>query len=269
VEGREGAPGFDPHYFSTLGEVEDRHFWFAARRRVILDALRRSVPDLSGRALFDIGCGSGGLLAFLGENGVRLAGACDAYLESLEMVRARVGAPLVLVDEGRLPPLGPGQSLLSLFDVLEHLDNDVATLRYLFSVLDPGGALVITVPAHPFLFDEMDVLAHHRRRYRLLELRDKLEGSGFEVRALFHFMAPLVPLLLVGRALGRLLGGGTARAAGRRAAELSVVSGFNEAMAVLLAFERRWLTRGWFPPFGSSILAVVVRPPAPARGAQT
>src|SRR6185295_5103861 len=81
VEGRAGPPGFDPHYFGTLGEVEERHFWFAARRAVILDALRRALPDLRDRALFDIGCGSGGLLAFLGQNGVPLSGACDAYVE--------------------------------------------------------------------------------------------------------------------------------------------------------------------------------------------
>ena len=132
-------------------------------------------------------------------------------------------------------------------------------------MLDPGGALVITVPAHPFLFDEMDVLAHHRRRYRIPELREKLLGAGFEIRALFHFMAPLVPLLLLGRALGRLWGGGKAKAAGRRAAELSVIPGLNEGMAALLAIERSLLTRGWSPPFGSSILAVAARPLAPAR----
>jgi SAM-dependent methyltransferase len=260
VGGREGAPGFDPHYFANLRAVEDRHFWFTARRRVILDALQRALPDLANRALFDIGCGSGGLLAFLGANGVPLAGACDAYLESLEMVRERVAAPLVLVDEGRLPPLGPGQSLLSLFDVLEHLDDDVATLDFLHSVLEPGGALVLTVPAHPFLFDEMDVLAHHRRRYRLSELRDKLERSGFEVRDLFHFMAPLVPLLLLGRTLGRLSGGGKAKAAARRATELSIIPGFNDGLAALLAVERYWLARGGLLPFGSSLLAVAVRP---------
>jgi SAM-dependent methyltransferase len=226
---------------------------------VILDALRRTLPDLGNRALFDIGCGSGGLLAYLGDSGVRLAGACDAYLESLQMVRSRVNAPLVLVDEGRLPPLGPGQSLLGLFDVLEHLDDDIATLSFLHSVLEPGGALVITVPAHPFLFDEMDVLAHHRRRYALPELREKLELSGFEVQTSFHFMAPLVPLLILGRTLGKLSGRDKARAAGRRAVELSVVPGLNGALGLLLAVERRSLARGWSLPFGSSILAVAVR----------
>ena len=77
---------------------------------------------------------------------------------------------------------------------------------------------------------------------------------------MFHFMAPLVPLLFLGRTLGRLSGGGKARAAGRRAAEMSVIAGFNEALAAVLAVERRGLARGFSLPFGSSILAVAVRP---------
>ena len=163
--GRVGAAGFDPHYFPTLAQVEREHYWFATRREVVRDVLRDAVPDLAQRSLFDIGCGSGGLLAFLAESGVRVAGACDVYPESLALVRRRVAAPLLLVDEGRFPPLGTGQTLLSLFDVLEHIDDDLGTLRHLLDVLEPGGILVLTVPAHPFLFDEMDEIAHHRRRY--------------------------------------------------------------------------------------------------------
>ena len=65
VAGGVGIPGFDPHYFETLSAVEEEHFWFVARRQVILDALRRAVPDLGERPLFDIGCGTGGLVSFL------------------------------------------------------------------------------------------------------------------------------------------------------------------------------------------------------------
>ena len=212
VAGRVGAAGYDPHYFPTLAAVEREHYWFASRREVVRDALRAAVPDLAHRALFDLGCGTGGLLRFLGDSGIALAGACDAYPESLAIVRRLVAAPLVLVDEGRFPPLGPGYRLLSLFDVLEHIDDDTGTLRHVFSVLEPGGVLVLTVPAHPFLFDEMDELAHHRRRYRRSELGQKLRGAGFEVRRLTHFMAPLVPLVVV-RWLVR------AASRGRRSAE--------------------------------------------------
>ena len=256
--GREGAPGYDPHFFATLERVEGRHFWFLARREVVLDALRRAVPDLDRRELVDIGCGSGGLLQYLEGRGVTVAGACDAYLESLEIVRSRMAVPLVLVDEGRLPPLGPGHDLLALFDVLEHLDDDRGMLRFLHSALTPGGVVVLTVPAHPSLFDDRDELAHHRRRYRRGELREKLEEAGFSVRVLSHFMAPLVPPLLAMRALSRLLPRSHRRSRDRQELEFRVVPVLNGLGRVLLAAERQVL-RLTSLPFGSSIIAVAAR----------
>ena len=257
--GREGAPGYDPHFFDTLERVEGRHFWFVARREIILDTLRRAVPDLDRRGLFDIGCGSGGLLHYLGTRGVNVVGACDAYLESLEIVRNRMAVPLVLVDEGRLPPLGPGHDLLALFDVLEHLDDDRGMLRFLHSALAPGGVVVLTVPAHPCLFDDRDELAHHRRRYRRGELREKLEEAGFSVRVLSHFMAPLVPPLLAMRAVSRLLPRSHRRSRDRQELEFRVAPFVNGLGGVLLAVERRVL-RLTSLPFGSSIIAVAARP---------
>jgi SAM-dependent methyltransferase len=258
VAGSDGAPGYDPHYFDALPQVEGRHFWFLARREVILDGIRRAVPDWRERPLFDIGCGTGGLLAYLAAQGVPLAGACDAYVRALEVARERVRAPLVLVDEGRPPALGEGQRFLSLFDVLEHIDDDVASLAWAHSVLEPGGYLALTVPAHPFLFDEMDRLACHRRRYRRRELRDKLVQAGFEVRRLTHFMAPLVPLLAVSRPLRRLSTGGREQA---KEAELRLVPLLNGLLRALLKLELLAL-RGLTLPFGSSLLALARRPPA-------
>lgn len=260
VAGRVGAAGYDPHYFPSLAAIEREHYWFASRRQVVRDVLRSAVPDLSRRALFDLGCGTGGLLQFLGDSGIALAGACDAYPESLAIVRRLVDAPLVLVDEGRFPPLGSGYGLVSLFDVLEHIDDDTGTLRHIFSVLEPGGVLVVTVPAHPFLFDEMDELAHHRRRYRSAELGRKLREAGFEVRRLTHFMAPLVPLVGLRRLLRALSPGrGSAE---RRLVELRVVPGLNRLMRLVLALERPFVRAG-LVPFGSSLIAVAARPPRP------
>jgi len=258
--GRLGEAGFDPHYFPTLAAVEREHYWFATRREVVRDVLRGSVADLEHRALFDVGCGSGGLLAFLGASGVPLAGACDVYPESLALVRGRVAAPLLLVDEGRFPPLAPGYTLVSLFDVLEHIDDDTGTLRHLYQVLDPGGILVLTVPAHPFLFDEMDEIAQHRRRYGRSELGDKLRGAGFGVVRLTHFMAPLVALLPLRWALRAL--GGRGGALQRRKLELGVTPLLNGLMRGLLRLERP-LVRAGLLPFGTSLVAVARRPSGP------
>jgi SAM-dependent methyltransferase len=163
------------------------------------------------------------------------------------------------VYEAELPPLAAGQTLIGLFDVLEHIDDDGKTLRWIWSVLRPGGVLVLTVPAHPFLFDEMDELAHHRRRYRRRELGEKLRSAGFEVRVLQHFMVSLVPMLAALRRLGRLLPLRSRSAHARRDAELRIVPGVNAIMVGLLRLERR-LGRRVPLPFGSSLVAVAARP---------
>jgi SAM-dependent methyltransferase len=187
-----------------------------------------------------------------------VAGACDVYPESLRLVRARTDVPLVLVDEGRPLPLGRGYDLFGMFDVLEHVDDDVGALRALRECLAPGGALALTVPAHQRLYDEMDEIAFHRRRYERAGLRRVLEESGFEVRLLSHFMSPLVPLLVLLRAAGRRLHGGRSRAMERRRAEFRVVPGVNALMRGVLSLERATMVR--LPvPFGSSLVAVAVR----------
>jgi SAM-dependent methyltransferase len=259
VTGRSAAPGYDPHYFESLPGVEDEHFWFVSRREIILEALRRCVPDLSVRPLCDVGCGSGGLLAFLAASGVPVAGGCDAYLQALRGAKARLGKPFALVDEGFLPPLRPGQRLLGLFDVLEHLDEDQAVLGRIASSLEPGGVLILTVPGHPFLFDEMDTLACHRRRYSRRDLRRKLEEAGLEIRLLTHFMAPLVPMLIALRRVGRLFPAWWGSAKARRDAELRIVPALNGPLRSLLRLERH-MTRLGSLPFGTSILAVAARP---------
>jgi hypothetical protein len=68
-QGGSEASGYDPDYFETLPLVEDRHFWYVRRREAIWNTLRKGVGDLERRALFDVGCGSGGLLAWLAERG--------------------------------------------------------------------------------------------------------------------------------------------------------------------------------------------------------
>jgi SAM-dependent methyltransferase len=255
--GRASAPAYDVRDFARLSRVEDEQFWFVSRRAIILDGLRRCVPDLAARPLYDVGCGPGGLLAYLAAQGVPVAGACDAYVEGLVLARRRLGGvPLAHVDNDGPPPLARGQKMLGMFDVLEHLDDDEGMLRWAAGVLEPGGILVVTVPAHPFLFDEADALAFHRRRYRRRELDERLRRAGFDVRLLTHFMSPLVPMLILSRALGRLVRGRSLAA--HRQSELGVVPVLNPALRAVLALERAVL-RVARPPFGTSLLAVAAR----------
>ncbi len=253
VAGSVGETAYDPRVLSALREVEERHFWFIGRRRVIVDAIRRAVPDGGRSGLFDIGPGSGGLLSFLARSGVRTRGACDAHPESLRLVRERLDVPLVLVDEGRRPPLGPGHPLIGTFDVLEHIDDDADTLAALHQALAPGGSLVLTVPAGPSLFSDIDRLAGHRRRYTREGLRRLLETVGFRVRLLRYFMCLLVAPLAVSRRFGGILWPSGVHE--RQQAELRVVPGLNGGLRAALALERA-SARVVPLPLGSSLVAV-------------
>jgi len=261
-----GGAAYDPHYFETLPLVETKHFWYLARCEIVHETLTRFVPDLSERALFDVGCGSGGLLASLHARGVAVSGACDSYPQALQLVRRKLGVSLALVDEGRHPPLAAGHSMIGLFDVLEHLDDDEGVLASLFQALAPGGVLVLTVPAHPFLFDEADVIAGHRRRYRRAELGEKLSRAGFSIRRLSHFMAPLACMLAPLRFVVRLFARRLSPIA-RRDLELKPVPGVNAVMLWLLRLERLLLRSGSLP-FGTSLIALAVRPGVPRVAAE-
>ena len=66
-------------------------------------------------------------------------------------------------------------------NVLEHIEDDVGALRQWFTLLKPGGRMLIYVPAFQFLYSSMDEKVGHFRRYRKNELIHKSELAGFSV----------------------------------------------------------------------------------------
>lgn len=72
-------------------------------------------------------------------------------------------------------------------NVLEHLDNPDRALAGFARVLRPGGHAAILVPAHQWLFSDVDRAIEHRRRFEESDLRRLLEDAGFEVVSLVAF----------------------------------------------------------------------------------
>lgn len=135
-------------------------------------------------------------------------------------------------------------------DVLEHIEDDHASLRALHGLLEPGGLLLLTVPAFPSLWSGHDVVNEHKRRYTRSGLRQRLEGAGFDVRLLSFFNAALFPPIagvrIVKRWLGGTEGGGDLG---------SVPRPLNAVLRSVFAAERHVL--GLLPlPFGVSLIAV-------------
>lgn len=72
-------------------------------------------------------------------------------------------------------------------NVLEHIDDDAAAIRNLVDALKPGGRLMIIVPAMPFLYNDLDRLAGHFRRYGIADLERLLRPAPVAVETLCYF----------------------------------------------------------------------------------
>jgi SAM-dependent methyltransferase len=252
----ERAGGFDPRYVPALASAEDRHFWFVARNAAITALARQIVADFPiGFRALEAGCGTGTTLRALRAacGGDRVFGI-DLFREGLIYARRRNGAVVVQADLRRAPfPSDVRFHLVAALDVVEHLADDVATLRDLRALIASGGALLVTVPADPGLWSYFDEAAHHCRRYTAAALRSRLSEAGYDIEYLTAFMTPLYPLMWAWR---RSLGVVQRPAADGPLEDLRVIPGINGALRWMLAWEPRVLAARRKLPFGTSLVAI-------------
>lgn len=233
-------------------DLERDHWWFAARREIVLDRLGRALgerPD--DLRLLDAGCGMGGLLPYLAHFG--LVAGMDPDAQAVENARAQSGAD---VRQGTLPDgvpfAGERFDVITLLDVLEHIEDDRGTLRTLRALLRPRGLLVITVPAFGFLWSEHDELNEHRRRYTRATLTDVLTAEGFRLREISYYNTLLFPPIAAVRLVGRLR-------APRGGSDLGIVPRPVNALLRGIFGAERWLLRAGSLPFGVSLIAIAER----------
>lgn len=262
----EGGPNssYDPAAYRSLVAVEDRHFWFRARNRAIsavFDTVRTGLAP--GFRVLEIGCGTGSVLRVLQKSaaGGTVIGV-DLHQEGLRYARGRLNPALLVQADVAHPPFSVKFEMVGLFDVLEHLDDDVAALRGLRDLLTEGGILLLTVPADPRLWSYFDVGSHHRRRYEEEDLRGKLVVSGYAVEYLTPYMSVLHPVLWMARGLATLLRPRSQPAAAAwtmAEADLRVRPISGAVLGFLLEQELRLLRRRRRLPIGASLLAVARR----------
>ena len=264
--------GYDARFFARFAEVEETHFWFASRRRIVAPLLAQAVAGLPpGAPVLEIGCGTGGMLGLLAEIcGPERVVGLDLFLEGLALARARHPVHLVQGDLQRSPFRPAG--LLCMFDVLEHLTADEEVLRDLHGLLAPGGRLLLTVPAWPALWSYYDVAQCHRRRYRPRDLAAKLAAAGFVVEYLTPILSGMLPLLLLDRFVAPLAAR-LGRARSRPGAEKALAdllpppAPINALLTHLLAWERPLVARRLRVPAGTSLLALAQRAPVAVESA--
>jgi SAM-dependent methyltransferase len=242
----------DPRYERGTISVEDDHWWYRGRRRIVLDAIARLGPPPAAE-LLDAGCGSGRNMVDLAAFG-HVTGV-DPADYSVERARERGVGTVVQAGLEALPLEDASFDVVTCLDVIEHLDDDVGALRELVRVTRPGGSLVVTVPAYPRLWSSHDEVNHHRRRYTRRSLRGAALAAGWTVARLSAFNSLLLPPIALYRATESLR-----PRRERDASDFEATPGWaNPLLERVLLGEAALIRRGIDLPAGLSLLAVLRR----------
>lgn len=215
-----------------------------------MDVLKRNIPDLTDCRMLEIGCGNGNVLSYLKSNGINIEGG-DISNEGLDYCHRRDDSiPLHLIDVNSLP-FWEDYDIIGLFDILEHIDDDNRALREISKTLKPHGKILLTVPAHKYLWSYFDVCSAHKRRYSRKELCDKLERNSFAVKYVSYYVFLLFPLFLGIRLLNSLFGKRDAKSS----IEMKTIPVINEMLLLFMRLEKL-LLRYINLPIGASLIVL-------------
>ncbi|MEU0543391.1 class I SAM-dependent methyltransferase [Nocardia sp. NPDC005978] len=173
--------------------LEDGHWWYVERRKLLSQMLRGLPPGVA----LDVGAAGGGNTRVLVRNG--WSAVCVEYTLSAARMAADRGLAVLQADARSLPVADTSVALVVAFDVLEHIVEDGSAVDEIYRALQPGGSLLVTVPADPTLWSDHDCAVGHVRRYRRDELLSLLTDAGFEVLYCKSWMVLLSPLVRVKR----------------------------------------------------------------------
>lgn len=227
-------------------ELENEYWWFIGRRRIVRRLVKRYAPEGDLRIL-DAGCGTGGTLEAL--DGLGELCGCDIAQEALGLARQRGIERLRQCSVTDMPFDDASFDVVVSCDVLEHVPDDERAAREMARVLRPGGLMVVTAPAHMWLWSDHDEALSHQRRYRPAQLRALLEEAGVRIEKMTQAVMIALPAGLVYRTILGLL-----RREGQPKTSLVRLPGpLNQVLVWLLDIENA-LIRYVSLPLGTSLV---------------
>lgn len=247
----DGGGGFHADYFGELASLEARNFWFRARNRLIIWALKKYCGGFD--SMLEIGCGTGYVLSGIAEAfpAAQLHGS-EIFSAGLTFASARQPTTRFMQMDGRNIPFAAEFDVIGAFDVLEHIEEDEAVLAQIRDALKPEGTLFLSVPQHKWLWSAVDETACHVRRYSARELHEKINAAGFEIVRSTSFVSSLLPAMYASRLLQKWKPSSQKDAG----AELRLAPWLNSLFEKILNLELSGIRMGINLPAGGSRLVV-------------
>jgi SAM-dependent methyltransferase len=249
--------------YRTMRDVEDYFWWYVGFRRIYGALLDRYCRQAAAGRVLDAGCGTGSFLVFLEEryHPRRLTGV-DFIQEALDFCAGRGFEDLVRASVVELPFEDRSFDLVVSLDVLCHrsVPVELVPLREFRRVLEPGGYLLLNLPAFQFIYSEHDMAVHTSRRYRRQEVEAMLRASGFRplvtTYANFFTFPAVAGVRLAQKASRAFAGSGAGPGEDEHKSDLNPLPDVaNRALTAVLGAEAHLVTR-FRLPFGSSVTAL-------------
>jgi SAM-dependent methyltransferase len=176
--------------YALLYEVEDAHWWFVTRRKMVRALLARYASPHS--KVLEIGCGTAATLSMLAKEGYQVAGL-DMSTDAQQFAAER-SIPVAIGSADALPYPDHQFDVVLLLDVIEHIAEDTVALAEAARVLRPGGIVVLFTPAYMWMWGRQDRISHHQRRYTQSVLRKRIPLT-LRVEKISYFNTFLFPLI--------------------------------------------------------------------------
>mgnify|MGYP001565851953 CR=1 FL=1 len=233
------------HTYDDLHIHEETHWWYLGRYRIIESFLRTYCKKAA--QVLDVGAGTGYNTFLLGEYAEKVF-ALEPADAAIKLFKNKN----VTIFQSDLVSFTTAErfDLVTLFDVLEHLQDDTLALEKIKNLLSPGGRVLLTVPALPLLWSAHDEVHHHYRRYTKKSLQYLADVAGFTVVRMTYFNFFLFPIIYVVRMIGRLF-------PNKQSSDFRrLPSGINAFLTWIFGFERHVL-KLLDIPFGVSLICVL------------
>lgn len=243
-------------YALQYESYEREHWWFRARRHILKDRL--DALQLPSKAqILEIGVGPGENLYSLYPEDARLTGV-EPDPDLVEVARARGPIPIYEATAEELPAeLQSGSfDAVTMFDILEHTENDRLVLERIKDKIKPGGLLVLSVPALMLLWGQQDVVNLHYRRYTRGTLIPRLKEAGFEVVRTTYFNSILFPAVAAVRLANRAL----KKEKDSTRSDFEYSLGYADELLYSIFASEKWLLRFLNFPVGVSLFCVARKP---------
>ena len=174
----EGPAGFDDadaELMATLDNLDDAHNY--------RDWIYSHLEPYLGQEILEVGAGHGTFTELLAGDGRRVTATELSTRAVAELERRFADSPNVRALHGDVLADGADRAYdtVVMVNVLEHIEDDVAALEGIARTMQPGGHLLLFVPALRALYSDFDRRIGHHRRYKRSTLATVVSRAGFEV----------------------------------------------------------------------------------------